>query len=184
MKGKVFVVGMFRTGTTSVAHAVAHFGYYTSYQPWFVLTRRDGVADNFIEDRENWPQFYPAIRERAEKYDAFSDAPWLFLYPELDEWYPGSKFILTLRTPAKVAASERNQWQKHFAPKDIPSAAAFMKRYNDHVDAVRRHFRGRPCYLEMCLERGDGWAKLAPFLGKPVPPRRRFPHMNKAKYRR
>ena len=35
--------------------------------------------------------------EQVHKYDAFQDNPWPILFRELDESFPGSKFIMTRR---------------------------------------------------------------------------------------
>ena len=46
MRKKVFVIGMFRTGTTSVAHALGVLGYNVTSRPWFVLRKANGQDDN------------------------------------------------------------------------------------------------------------------------------------------
>jgi hypothetical protein len=55
------------------------------------------------------------------------------------------------------------------------------QRYIQHNEEVRAYFRNRPNdFLEICWEKGDGWEKLAPFLGKPIPAEP-IPHANKTR---
>ena len=59
--------------------------------------------------------------------------------------------------------------------------AEYISRYRRHNQAVRDHFRDRPDQLlEVCREKGDGWAQLCPFLGVPTPAIK-FPVDNKTK---
>jgi hypothetical protein len=48
--------------------------------------------------------------------------------------------------------------------------------YTNHVATVRNYFAGRPKdLLELDICAGEGWASLAPFLGRPLPTDP-FPH--------
>ncbi len=47
---------------------------------------------------------------------------------------------------------------------------AFSRAYDAYTAEVREYFRERPqdlLVLDICG--GEGWSKLAPFLGKPIP---------------
>jgi hypothetical protein len=56
--------------------------------------------------------------------------------------------------------------------------AKFRIGYERHQEDVARYFRNRPNdLLRMNLSKGDGWEKLAPFLGRSVPAVP-FPHGN------
>jgi hypothetical protein len=174
---KVFCIGFHKTGTKSLAAALEQFGYR--------VTGPDGVRD---------PDIAKNVHDMAHKlvaeYDAFQDNPWPVLFREMDQRYPGSKFILTMRSPEAWIASMVG----HFGSKVTPmrtwiygvgcpegNEALYLDRYNAHNRDVLAHFAGRPDdFLVMDLARGDGWEKLSPFLGKPVPDTP-FPHANKAK---
>jgi len=173
---KVFCVGMFKTGTTSIGYALSVLGYRASFNYW-------GLAgmDNWLEDKSTYKQFYDVVRDRAKYFDAFSDAPWLFMYRELDKWYPNSKFILTLRsTPEAVAQSDISMWRRNgVKEEDIPLPEKFINRYLKHNEEVRDYFRNRQGdLLEVCFEGGDGWQEVCSFLGKPIP-KSPFPHANR-----
>lgn len=177
MKPKVFCVGMFKTGTKSFGAAMNILGYKGLYRPWFIL------GDNWNKQPETWPKHFDRIRRRAEDYDAFSDAPWMFLYKQVDKWFPGSKFVLTMRKDtAALVKSDRWQWRNK--PANItPTYEQFAKRYEENNGRVINYFKGRNDLLIMCFEKGDGFPKLCKFLGVPVP-NKPFPHMNKSRHKK
>jgi hypothetical protein len=116
-------------------------------------------------------------------------------YPQLDEEYPNSKFILTVRDIDMWLESTR----KHFRGteretrliKDIEVRAethaqhdwlraavygtlawdrsVFRQRYNTHHTAVMNYFEGRSNLLVLDICAGEGWEKLCPFLGFDIP---------------
>jgi|10_taG_2_1085330.scaffolds.fasta_scaffold08191_8 hypothetical protein len=174
---KVFCIGMFKTGTTSVGVAMKILGYQTTYSFWGLKG-----FDYWLEDKSTYKKYHSVVKQRANKYQAFADSPWLFLYKELDIWFPNSKFILTLReTPEDVARSDINMWEKLGKP-NAPLAEKFVERYNKHNQEVREYFKDRSDLLEVCFEKGEGWKKICNFLEKPVPDFP-FPHANRGTYK-
>lgn len=183
MAGKVFGIGMFKTGTKSLGTALSVLGYKGLYSPWFVLKTSQGVPDNWYKEPSNWYKYYSKIIERAEGYNAFSDAPWMFVYPQMDKVFPNSKFILTLRkNPQLLARSDLYQWRNVNVNKR-PTAKQFIDRYVKHNQMVIDYFTGKNNLLIMCFEKGDGWKKLCKFLNKPIP-NVKFPHKNKGRYKK
>jgi len=176
MKRKLFCIGLFKTGTKSFGKAARILGYTVTDKPWFIL------RDNWYLNPLRWKEYYPIIKQRASKYDAFSDAPWMFLYKELDSWFPESKFVLTLRKdPLTLAKSDTNQWR---GKSQIPSINKFIQRYENHNNKILEYFQSKSNFLTMCFELGDGWEKLCNFLNIKKIPNCSFPHLNKGKYRR
>jgi hypothetical protein len=153
-------IGLSRTGTTTFCAALVLLGYRNvRHNPLFEeLAGLDGGADSGV----------------------------LLFYKYLDYKFPGSKFVLTLRS--------RESWLRSaeyiFGNYPLASRAAdvaimrrmtiyetvafdrakFISAYERHVADVRRYFHDRPNdLLEMDIAGGDGWEKLCPFLGLPVP---------------
>ena len=131
----------------------------------------------------------PALNE-AGKYEALQDVPWAALYKELDQTYPGSKFVLTVRDDDKWL----NSASKHFKNTDfklhewlygngilIGNEELYIKRYRKHYKEVKEYFKDRKDLLIMDFAKGDGWNKLCAFLDKPIP-NEPFPHANKGKH--
>ncbi|MBI1224027.1 MAG: hypothetical protein GC192_02205 [Bacteroidetes bacterium] len=175
---KVFCIGWHKTGTTTMGIALIELGYK-------VLGARLDFADELIEGGSA-----SAIKE-AGKFDALQDVPWAVLYKELDQAYPGSKFILTLR--------DKDNWlksaTKHFGTKFfrmhewiygegilVGNEEIYINRFQKHYEDVRNYFAERPeDLLEMDLQKGDSWEKLCKFLNAPIPSKT-FPHVNKGRH--
>ena len=114
------------------------------------------------------------IHSLVPKYDAFQDNPWPVFYRELDQCYPGSRFILTVRPPDEWIDSA----VCHFGTRDTPmrdyiygvghprgNEAIFLDRYCRHNDEVREYFRQRSDdFLTMDITGGAGWEALCAFL--------------------
>lgn len=178
MKPKVFCIGFHKTGTTSLELALRKLGYRVTGS---FGTKDPGIADKVHE------MAYAMV----ENFDAFEDNPWPVLYKELDQRFPGSKFILT-RRPAE--AWIRSQ-VKDFALAETPmrrwiygedagcpegNEETYVARYERHNREVLEYFRDRPDDLLIFdVPSDDAWGKLCRFLGHDVLDEP-FPHANKA----
>lgn len=119
--------------------------------------------------------------EMMEDFDAAEDMPWPHFFRELDDAFPGSKFILTVRDPEAWFQSLDNHFGHQATElnafaygRDHARArghkSPWVSVYKAHYEAVRDYFQARPGdLLEMNLAEGDGWDKLCSFLDKPEP---------------
>jgi hypothetical protein len=92
-EGKIFCIGFNKTGTTSVRVAFEQLGYRVGNQ---------AVAEAFITD---WAcRDFSRIIDYCNTADAFQDIPFSLpdTYQSLDAAFPGSKFILTVRTNSEM----------------------------------------------------------------------------------
>ena len=172
---RVFCIGWHKTGTSSLGHALVHLGYSVlGCRLDMVHPLRKGDLD--------------AVLGLAGQFDALQDVPWAALYRELDQAFPGSRFILTER--------EEQAWLRsalrHFDSADIPlhewlygdgvtrgNEGIYLDRYRRHNREVKGYFTQRPDdFLVLDFAVGDGWRELCGFLGHSVP-NRPFPHANK-----
>jgi len=162
---KVFVIGYWKTCTTSVFDGLKILGY------------RSGRLVKYVKKKkESWPEFV-----RRSNYDAFTDDPMHEIYEELDKEFPNSKFILTEREIKKFIKSYRNYFEGSEFQR---TPEQLVDIYNDHVNSVKKFFKGRPDQLlVMRVADGDGWEKLCKFLKKPIPDIP-FPHSNKGRYKK
>ena len=160
---KVFCIGFHKTGTTSLNRSLIQLGY--------TMTGPDGVSDSDIQNN-----VYDMCYKLAPQYDAFADNPWPIVYKEMDEKYPGSKFILTLRPVDEWYASIRQHFQDKKTPmrewiygagSPMGNERLYKERYLRHYAEVRAHFKNRQSsLLEFNLVGGDGWKQLCAFLDK------------------
>lgn len=171
---KVVGIGYPRTGTKTLGTCFRTLGFTNA-------TWMSSEYELFEEDQ------FDRLMNDAESYDSFEDLPWCLLYKEIDERFPNSKFILTLR-------KNERQWfesmRKHevrigngiYWPTSGPKYDEEINTYRKHNASVRNYFKNRSHdLLEICWENGDGWEKLCTFLDKPVPSTS-FPHANKTPF--
>jgi hypothetical protein len=91
-KSKVFCIGQNKTGTTSMGELLRSLGYKLAPQE---------PAEMMIDD---WAKRdFSKIIKFCKKYDAFQDIPFSlpYTYQALDQAFPGSKFILTIRSSSQ-----------------------------------------------------------------------------------
>ena len=181
---RIFGIGLHKTATTSLHAAFQLLGFDSFH--W----NRGDMA------RDIWDQMGGADENiyrgsaMLERYYALCDLPIPLLYRKLDDAYPGSKFILTIRNEDKWLNSVAKLWSYQFNPSrwewdvypfsnrihralygridfDPPT---FLARYRQHNAEVREFFKARPNdLLVMDMDKGAGWPQLCGFLGKPVP---------------
>ncbi|MCP4397071.1 MAG: sulfotransferase [bacterium] len=180
---KIFCIGFHKTGTTSMGALCRELGYLGrgAYKVWdtaFVNALKQGDLSE--------------LKEVAEHYEAFWDNPWPVFYKELDQWYPSSKFILTVRDSSSWIASIVN----HFGNLENPSSAMrefiygygnpagheklYIERFERHNREVLKYFQERPQKLLVVdLNERDALKKTCRFLGKEITTLKTMPHKNR-----
>ena len=173
---KLFGIGFHKTGTTTLGKALEELGYLVC-----------GPSREFEVDLQKGD--LSGIYRKALEFDAFQDNPWPVYYKELDEKFPHSKFILTLRDEEKWIDSV----VRHFGDQDtimreiiygvghpLNNEGVYVERYREHNKAVIKYFKNRPDdLLVVSWEKGDAWEELCRFLNKDIP-QKQFPHENRA----
>jgi hypothetical protein len=181
---KVFGIGWAKTGTTTLGDCFKILGFDHQSQD-LGLVQDIGQGD------------LSRIMALAEQKETFEDWPWIILYKELDEAFPGSRFVLTKRNSEQWVRSYKNMLANQGEASeevneirrilyDLPfpkvTESQLIERYERHNDEVERYFRDRPQDLLMVnWAEGYGWKELCDFLGKDIP-NEPFPHSNKGKY--
>ena len=163
---KVFCIGFHKTGTTSLERALEYLGYRV-------------IGRKRLKGLYSHADLFEACCDLVPRYNAFQDNPWPLFYRELDQRFPGSKFILTVRPPEAwlrsqvkhfgVKMSRMRQW---IYGKGCPEGneAVYLARYNNHNAAVVDYFRERPRdLLVIDLTAGAGWTEICRFLGHSLP---------------
>lgn len=110
-----------------------------------------------------------------DRYDGGKDTPFPILFRELDEAFPGARFIHVARDPDAWIASAVRDFGEHpnamhqmiyGSPHPKGHEAEWLERYLAHDAEVRAHFADRPgdC-LFLRLEDGLDVARICNFLG-------------------
>ena len=181
---KVFGIGFHKTGTTSLAFALKILGY--NCNRGLSNLRHIWGLESCVEllQEENYKPYLDYIKD----FDATLDNPWYLLYEQLDQAYPGSKFIMTHRHQDKWLSSCAHFFEGTTNPYRewlygsstvVGNEDMHLNVYNSHYNKVQEYFQNRTNDLLIVnWESGDGWSELCQFLEKPMinlP----FPHLNK-----
>jgi hypothetical protein len=182
VRQKVFGIGLSRTGTTSLTEALRVLGYRAVHCPLSIVAF-DGARLKLSTDI-------------VEQFDAFTDSPVARVYRELDQAYPGSKFVLTIRPLDKWMGSMRRMRPSFtlltLLPKvrqlarDLGGTASFgdegalANGFLNHNRSVREYFGPRigKDLLVLDVSATNAWERLCNFLGHEAA-QRDFPHYNR-----
>jgi hypothetical protein len=178
---KIFIIGLPRTGTTSISVALLNYGFKVAHT---------------------------AYTKRAfELADVVSDAPCFADYHELDKLFPGSKFVYLDRVLERWVPSMQmllNKMLPELAPKTgylhpvlkrciIQTFAPFTTAdpldgqhlascYRKHQQAVLDYFQDRDDFLAIDISQRESLGQLLDFLGVSVGANAdnagEFPHLN------
>jgi hypothetical protein len=178
---KVIGLGLSKTGTKSLQQALVSIGY--SNHTWSpALFERWHGGD------------IAAVLAAADAHDCVEDWPFLAVYRGLMDHYGASaRYVLTLRQSPEIwldsviahadRTPEHNEHRRMAFGYDHPKGhepeyLAFYEAHNSGVrTAIEEHGLGH-CFVELCWENGDGWARLCSLIEQ-VPPKRPFPHSNR-----
>lgn len=185
LRPKIFVIGLSKTGTTSIGDALSYLGY-----------RRLGWGD--VRSRHlvhTWAHgnLQPHL-DIARYYDAFEDLPWGQVHREMAEHFPDSKFVLSLRKDEETWLRSvethfgRGRWlaYSYFYGADVYEGNEEVIRasYRNHTAQVREYFKDQPERLvELDIDLGDAnWEVLCRVAICPggYPPSIGFPRSNAA----
>jgi hypothetical protein len=162
-----------KTGTKSLAKALTILG----------LNCFHGVV-KYEETARSTGELFP--REILDVYDEFCDWPFPDFYQELDQRYPGSKFILTTRDLKSWLKSVKDHMRRNRLNPSYRGNLKFFDTarltflWRNHHQKVLGYFANRSRdFLIMDITAGEGWEKLCPFLNQLVPDQS-FPHENRS----
>lgn len=186
--GKIFGIGFYKTGTTTLYDALRTLGYHTvnGDKPGSYPGADDGAT--LIRQIDAGDLRLPTF----EMFDAFTDNPYFRIWREIYALYPDARYILTVRDEeAWIASCVKFFRHRRIRPmriwmfgvhanpsRDEASRQAWLDAYRAHNAAVRAHFASCPQqFLEFDPTHETHWDRLCAFLGAPVP-ERPWPHTN------
>lgn len=180
---KIFCLGMHKTGTLSLAHALEELGYRVRHG---YKAQSDAIQNALYDGKK--PLDY--VEEELGEHNAYLDIYAVrWFYPKMDEAYPDSRFILTTRDNDDWLASVHRQMKKrpqqespwfHYWYHQTDNQRIMDKTSSEYE--IRYYFADRGDFMEINLIENSGkenWAYLCQFLDKPIPDVE-FPHANKS----
>lgn len=157
---KIFGIGLSKTGTTSLSKALEILG---------LRSIRLGTEKTL---------------SIPEDFDAATHEVIAANFEKLDHLYPGSLFIYTTRDKNDWLRSVRRHWRL-LRKSNFPDMGSlemlyglsdfrfdsriYSASFDRHEKHIETYFDGRDDLLIMDPCAGDGWEKLCPFLGLPIP---------------
>jgi hypothetical protein len=186
--GKIFGIGFYKTGTTSLFEALRILGYSTvnGDTPGSYPGADDGAT--LIRQIEAGNYRLPTF----EMFDAFTDNPYFTIWRRIHDMYPDARYILTVRDEQPwIASCTRFFHDRRIRPmrlwmfgphadpsRDEASRQAWLDAYREHNRMVREFFASRPQqFLELDPTKEAGWERLCAFLDAPIPSHP-WPHAN------
>ena len=176
-ESKIFIIGLPRTGTTSISVAMLEAGFKVAHTAF--------------------------TKETFRLAEVISDAPCFSDFKQLDKLFPHSKFVYLDRSFEQWLPSIQRLLSK-MSPHLTPKTGKFspvLKRsfieifsfngeyilteehlkncYLSHKENVQNHFKGRDDLLTINLSDKDSYQNLCEFLSLPHSGETTFPHLNK-----
>ena len=176
---RVFCIGLNKTGTSSFHAAMEILGLASLH--WGGPDVSGAIKAALAERR-------PLLSSVDPTFDAFSDVGLLSTHFDLlDEQYPGSRFVLTVRPIDDWIDSRRRHVERNIARREAGDYDGsfvevdedlWREQWHRQVRGARRYFEGRSDFLQVDLTAGGGWGPLCELLdvAEPAEP---FPWANR-----
>lgn len=173
---KILVVGLSKTGTTSLHSAFNILGIDSIHYPQYYE-----LASQDLRFKWHW---------KFDRSRAFSDIPVVAFLDELLEKYPDSYIVYTSREKTAWLESCRHHFElPAINPKGnalrlkvygcpVFDSGKFSDVYDQHAEMIKERFKNHPKYVEVKLDQKDKWGELCTLFEVPVP-NIDYPHANK-----
>ncbi|MFT6260968.1 MAG: hypothetical protein ACJASH_001532 [Bermanella sp.] len=172
---KIFIIGLPRTGTTSISVAllkyfkVAHTAY----------TKQAFELADVISD-------CPCFSDYQQLDTLFPESKFIYLQRPLEQWLPSiqmllNKMVPSLNSKAYVNPILKRSFEQTFNFKNknnYLSDASLAASYHSHEQAISDYFIGRNDLLSIDISETDSLPKLLNFLELYHNGDERFPHLN------
>lgn len=179
---KVICLGLSRTGTTSLSHALSAMGIPTIHFPPMYRGNKQGGLEF------DWKWWFGL-------YDGFADISALYFYRRLDEMFPNTKFLLTKRDleswlqscsvhfDNETSGSEDTDQLRLMLYGTVTyDEHKFRDTYLRHQKAIKEFFANRPDdLLEIDICGGESMERMCTYLDLPLPDNLSFPRLNSQK---
>ena len=174
---KIFIIGLPRTGTTSISVAMLEAGFKVAHTAFSQATFE--LAD-VVSDAPCFSDF-----EQLDRL--FPGSTFIYLQRELSQWIPSMQRLLTKMEPHLIPKSGHfNPVLKRsfseifaFSQHNLLSEQHLTDCYISHQLHVRNYFKGRNDFIEINLSEASSFTTLFSFLGLPFEEDQEFPHLNK-----
>lgn len=174
---KLFIIGLPRTGTTSVSVALLDYGFKVAHTAY---TKRAFELADVISDA-------PCFADYEELDQLFPNSKFVYLDRALEGWVPSMQMLLNKMLPELAPKSGylnpvlKRCINKTFAPltTENPLGTQHLEScYRAHQQAVFHYFENRDDLLVIDISQKNSLLKLLDFLGIESKTAGDFPHLN------
>ena len=174
---KIFIIGLPRTGTTSICVALLEQGYKVAHTAY---TKRAFELADAIADA-------PCFSDYTHLDTLFPNSRFIYLNRSLDRWVPSMQMLLKKMLPEldlkkgylnSVLKRSFHQTFRLSTTTDPLSQAHLIESYQAHQREVFNYFTGRNDLLTLDLSQEGSLSTLLSFLGIATDGAREFPRLN------
>lgn len=174
---KLFVIGLPRTGTTSISVAMLEYDFKVAHT---AFTKHAFELADVVSDA-------PCFSDYKELDKQFPDSRFVYLDRDVDKWIPSAQMLLKKMEarldPVTGVFSPvlKRSFNEVFAltSTDDPHTTEHLEAcYLKHKAAVFEYFAGRDDFFSVNLSHKGSLASLLGFLGLEVKGSEDFPHLN------
>ncbi|MCX7555181.1 sulfotransferase family protein [Marinicella sp. S1101] len=176
---KLFIIGLPRTGTTSICAALLDEGFKVAHTAFskhsFVLA--DAIADT------------PCYCDYPQLDALFPESKFVYLERNIDDWLPSIKMMLSkliphLQKKAKFNPTLNRCYEQTFALSQTHNPLSdehLIQCYENHQQQVRRYFKHRNDQLKINVSDADSFQRLIHFVNHDGSKNKSFPHLNQGR---
>ena len=177
---KIFIIGLPRTGTTSISVALLDYGFKVAHTAY---TKRAFELADVISDA-------PCFCDYQQLDILFPDSKFVYLHRELEKWIPSMQMLLTKMLPQ---LDEKNGYLHPVLKRSIniifslsieknPLSKEHLENcYIQHREKIVNYFAGRNDLLELDISNPTSLQVLLTFLNVPCKENIEFPKLNVGK---
>jgi hypothetical protein len=174
---KLFIIGLPRTGTTSISVALLDYGFKVAHTAY---TKRAFELADAISDA-------PCFADYKELDKLFPNSKFVYLDRAMEHWVPSMQMLLNKMLPELAPKSGylnpvlKRCINKTFAPLTTgnPLDKQYLENcYRAHQQEVFQYFSTRDDLLTIDISQQNSLQKLLGFLGIAAKTMENFPHLN------
>ncbi|RBW45710.1 sulfotransferase family protein [Psychromonas sp. B3M02] len=174
---KIFIIGLPRTGTTSISVAFLNLGYKVAHT---AFTKQSFVLADVVTD-------CPCFSDYQQLDKLFPGARFVYLTRDLTNWLPSVQGLLKKMLPkldtntgdfSPVLKRSFNETFDLTSP-DLLNEQHLIDCYQTHQQQVLSYFAGRTNFLSIDISETNSYSQLCEFLTIPHALEDTFPHVNK-----
>ena len=171
---KIFIIGLPRTGTTSISVALLELGFLVAHT---AFTKKAFEVAEAISDA-------PCFSDYQHLDELFPNSKFIYLSRNMDEWVPSITMLLEKMAPHLESKTGyfnpilKRSFHHTFSPTLPLTSNELIDCYQRHQQAVFEYFKDRDDLLSIDVSQQGSLLKMKEFLGVDAQGSEGFPKLN------